>query len=75
MLLAIEQQPHPFAEFHERMGDRWWGFEPAALADQAREAGLGQVATQALTSAKPANGKTMDAPALFVLTGRRDKRG
>jgi ubiquinone/menaquinone biosynthesis C-methylase UbiE/DNA-binding transcriptional ArsR family regulator len=71
-LLVIEQEPHAFAEFHERMGDRWWGFEPAALADQARAAGFGAVTTRPLVSARPANGKTIDAPALFALTARRE---
>ncbi|HSW44966.1 MAG TPA: metalloregulator ArsR/SmtB family transcription factor, partial [Phycisphaerae bacterium] len=54
-LLIIEQEAHRLAEFHERMGDRWWGFEPQALVSQVEAAGFAEVDTQRLRSVRPAN--------------------
>ena len=67
-LLIVEQEEHRLAEFHERMGDRWWGFEPAMLAKQVEEAGFAEVAYRPLASVRPANGKQIEAPGLFVMT-------
>jgi ArsR family transcriptional regulator len=74
-LLIIEQETHRFAQFHERMGDRWWGFEPAALARQVEEAGFGEVAYRPLTAARPANERQIEAPGLFVAVGRKEGKG
>jgi ArsR family transcriptional regulator len=70
-LLIIEQETHSHAEFHERMGDLWWGFEPAMLETQVAAAGFAEVVTRRLASAKPANGPADDVPALFVLTASK----
>ena len=66
-LLIVEQEEHRLAEFHEQMGDRWWGFEPAMLAKQVEEAGFAEVAYRPLASVRPANGKQIEAPGLFVM--------
>jgi len=70
-LLIVEQETHSHAEFHERMGDLWWGFEPAMLQTQVAAAGFIEIATSRLASAKPTNGPAGDVPALFVLTARK----
>ncbi len=70
-LLVIEQEPHSSAEFHERMGDRWWGFKPDTLVEWAIQSGFSEVKTAPLRSARPADPKWTDSPALFVLTARR----
>lgn len=66
-LLVIEQEPHHHAEFHERMGDRWWGFEPDALARWSHEAGFANVRVHALPTARPTVRRTLDCPKLIAL--------
>lgn len=70
-LLIVEQASHRCEEFHERMQDRWWGFEPNALAAQVEQAGFTDVGHAPLTSAEPTNTNTAEAPELFVVTARR----
>lgn len=66
-LLAIEQEPHHHAGFHERMGDRWWGFEPETLVRWAREAGFAAARVCPLSSARPAARRGLDSPKLIAL--------
>jgi ArsR family transcriptional regulator len=70
VLLLIEQEPHHFAEFHDRMGDRWWGFDPAELADQCREAGFADVQIKPLMMARTTSRRGMDCPKLFAAIGK-----
>ena len=69
-LLVIEQQTHDNTGFRDRMGDRWWGFEPKTLARWVRSAGFAEVEIKELTATVSANGQADPPPALFVLTGR-----
>ena len=69
-LLLVEQEEHQHHEFHEVMQDRWWGFDPIVFGDQVVGAGFGEVRSHRLATAKPGSG-TVEAPDLFVLTGRR----
>ena len=71
-LLIIEQAAHQLVEFHERMGDGWWGFKPEELVEPLRTQGFGEVRTAVLSSARPVKGKVADVPGLFVVTGRRE---
>jgi ubiquinone/menaquinone biosynthesis C-methylase UbiE/DNA-binding transcriptional ArsR family regulator len=66
-LLLIEQEPHHHAEFHERMGDRWWGFEPDTLADWTRQAGFDSVRIHPLPTARPTARRGIECPRLFAL--------
>jgi len=66
-LLIVEQRTHHLESFHERMHDRWWGFEPGKLAEAAAAAGFDQVRHRPL-STEPVVAET---PELFTLTGRR----
>jgi ubiquinone/menaquinone biosynthesis C-methylase UbiE/DNA-binding transcriptional ArsR family regulator len=72
-ILLIEQAPHAFDEFHERMGDYWHGFEPQVLADWARESGFGEVRQFPLTTARPASRTAGPAPALYAVTARKSE--
>ncbi|HPD31847.1 MAG TPA: metalloregulator ArsR/SmtB family transcription factor [Phycisphaerae bacterium] len=69
-VLIIEQQDHRCAEFYERMGDRWWGFEPAQVSDWLAQAGFREVRAAPLRTARPSDRSRVDAPGLFVVTGR-----
>ncbi|MDM8006257.1 MAG: metalloregulator ArsR/SmtB family transcription factor [Phycisphaerae bacterium] len=68
--LIIEQQNHPYGEFYERMGDRWWGFEPAQVVDWLGQAGFREVRAMPLSTARPVGRGRLDTPGLFVVTGR-----
>ncbi|MCP4246806.1 MAG: metalloregulator ArsR/SmtB family transcription factor [bacterium] len=70
-LLVVEQAAHQCAEFHERMQDRWWGFEPGELSGEIERAGFSDIWHGPLRTAAPANGQVGAAPELFVLTARR----
>lgn len=70
-VMIVEQRDHRHPEFRERMADRWWGFEPVAVADWLREAGFIDVRTLPLASARPTGRRRVDAPGLFVATGRK----
>ncbi len=72
-LLIIEQRAHQLAEFHERMQDRWWGFESVSLARDVAAAGFDQVCHHNLASDPPPT-RTIDAPELFVITAQRNVR-
>jgi DNA-binding transcriptional ArsR family regulator/protein-L-isoaspartate O-methyltransferase len=69
-VLILEQDAHELADFHERMQDRWWGFEPEWLKAQAEAAGFADARWRRLETAEPSAGRTMEAPDLYVLTAR-----
>jgi ubiquinone/menaquinone biosynthesis C-methylase UbiE/DNA-binding transcriptional ArsR family regulator len=73
VLMIVEQQEHRYGEFHERMGDRWWGFEPAVVAAWLKDAAFEDVRSLPLTTARPHGRGRVDAPSLFVVTGRTAK--
>jgi ArsR family transcriptional regulator len=70
-LLIIEQAAHTHQAFHDLMQDRWWGFEPDALARDVAEAGFESVYPVQVATAEPANQTAPPAPALFALTANR----
>lgn len=61
-VLIVEQDAHDAPTFHERMRDRWWGFERETFADWLERAGFSNVTIRDL----PAAGAAADAPGLFV---------
>jgi ArsR family transcriptional regulator len=69
-LMILEQEEHHHAAFHERMGDRWWGFAPDDLRARVEKAGFDEVRTIPMTTARRGKECTMDVPPLFVLTAR-----
>ncbi len=69
-VMIIEQRAHSNAAFHDRMGDRWWGFTPAKLRRWLRGSGFTEVRTRPLSTARPGARNVGEVPALFVLTGR-----
>ncbi|MBI4578484.1 MAG: metalloregulator ArsR/SmtB family transcription factor [Planctomycetes bacterium] len=69
-LLLIEQEAHHLAEFHERMGDRWWGFEATALAEWTRQAGFADVQVRPVSTARPTGRRGMECPKLFALVAK-----
>jgi ArsR family transcriptional regulator len=66
-LLLIEQELHHYAEFHERMGDRSWGFEPETLAGWTRQAGFETVRIHPLPTARPTARRGIECPKLFAI--------
>lgn len=66
-LLVVEQHAHNLSDFHERMQDRWWGFEPDALARQVENAGFRAVTWRDLRP-DPLTAGAIEGPGLFVLT-------
>ena len=62
-VLIVEQDAHDAAAFHERMQDRWWGFDRDEFAGWLGSAGFIDVAVRDLPVAGAA-----DAPDLFVAT-------
>lgn len=66
-VLLIEQETHHHTEFHERMGDRWWGFEPDRLAEWIRQAGFTGVKVHPLPTARPTARRGIESPRLFAL--------
>jgi ArsR family transcriptional regulator len=66
-VLIIEQTAHDNEAFREHMQDRWWGFEPGALAEMLSSAGYAGVERRRLATAVRAE----RAPDLFVLTGTK----
>jgi ubiquinone/menaquinone biosynthesis C-methylase UbiE/DNA-binding transcriptional ArsR family regulator len=65
-LLIVEQRAHGLADFHERMQDRWWGFEPGALKRQVSKAGFVDVVHRRLPA--ESDGSVGEVPELFVMT-------
>jgi hypothetical protein len=65
--LIVEQTPHESEAFHERMQDRWWGFEPGSFGELVEEAGFTDVTLRRLRCVE----RAADAPELFVVTARR----
>ncbi len=72
-LLIVEQKAHRLAAFHERMQDRWWGFEPGKLARDVVSAGFESARYRDLAS-DPPRGRTVEAPELFIMTAQRKTR-
>ena len=70
-VLIVEQAAHQLEEFHDRMQDRWWGFDAGKLSVEVARAGFEEVRHAPLASAEPTNANAPEAPELFVLTARR----
>ena len=71
-LLIVEQTAHGCEEFHEKMQDRWWGFEPDFLARQVERAGMVNVRHSPLDTAEPTSASVPEPPGLFVLTAAQE---
>jgi SAM-dependent methyltransferase len=72
-VMIVEQQDHRHGEFYERMGDRWWGFEPAEVVGWLGQAGFCDTRFLPLSTARPGGRGRVEAPGLFVVTGRRPR--
>lgn len=72
-LLLIEQAAHELAGFREQMQDRLWGFEPQALCREVTNCGFDGVRPLPLREPR-GPGSPVEAPGLFVITGRRPDR-
>lgn len=70
-VMIVEQQAHRLEEFHEKMQDRWWGFEPDWIVEQAGSAGLENAAWRPLQTAEQTKGSAPESPDLFVFTAQR----
>ncbi len=68
-LLIVEQKTHRLDAFHERMQDRWWGFEPQDLAEDVAAAGFRNVQCRDFVTDQSAS-TGLEAPELFILTAR-----
>ena len=66
-VLVLEQATHDHESFRDRMQDRWWGFDSAECTGWLEKTGFEEVRSRSLTTVEPA----VDAPELFVVTGRR----
>lgn len=69
-VLIIEQEAHADADFHERMGDRWQGFESTQVIRWLKEAGFADIRNQKLTTARPTGRYNGFAPALYAVIAR-----
>lgn len=69
-VLIVEQLNHRLDAFHERMQDRWWGFNPVQLSKWAEDAGFRGVRTRLLPT-DPEGGVGIEAPGLFTLAAER----
>ncbi len=67
-VLIVEQAAHRCDAFHERMQDRWAGFDAADLGGWLRSVGFKDVRSNPLITAE----RALDAPDLFVMTGRKE---
>ncbi|MCP4591119.1 MAG: metalloregulator ArsR/SmtB family transcription factor [bacterium] len=72
-VLVVEQQPHRSEAFRELMQDRWWGFEPADLAEQLGAVGFTRVGWHELRSAAATSASAPETPGLFVLSGVKEE--
>ncbi len=70
-VLIVEQTDHQLEEFHDRMQDRGWGFDPGKLSVEVARAGFEEVRHAPLVSAEPTSANAPEAPELFVLAARR----
>jgi ArsR family transcriptional regulator len=70
-VLIVEQRAHNLKEFHDRMQDRWWGFEPEWLVEQTEGIGFMEIKWRELNSVEPNSGSVPECPDLFVLTARK----
>ncbi|UCG31617.1 MAG: metalloregulator ArsR/SmtB family transcription factor [Phycisphaerales bacterium] len=70
-LLIVEQAAHSLSEFHERMQDRWWGFEASELEEEVSEAGFEDVESKPLPARADRPASAAEAPGLFALSARR----
>ena len=66
-VLVVEQTAHQNEAFHDRMQDRWWGFEADEFTAMLESAGFSDVCSHALTNVE----RAPDVPELFVVTGRK----
>jgi len=73
-VLVIEQSAHENEAFHERMQDRWWGFEPAQLENEVAAAGFDNIVVRALPYDRSPT-VPFDSPELFKLTAVRASDG
>ncbi len=69
-VLIVEQTAHDNEAFHDRMQDRWWGFEPDDVLGLLESMGFDEVRSRRLVTVKRAD----DAPELFVITARVGKQ-
>ena len=70
-LLVVEHAAHHCEEFHDKMQDRWWGFDPDDLARRVHEAGFAITAKAPLQFAEPTTPAAPEAPDLFLITAER----
>jgi ubiquinone/menaquinone biosynthesis C-methylase UbiE len=70
-VLIVEQQAHHLEEFHDLMQDRWWGFEPEWLGEQAGLAGFENTTCRPLRTAEQTNGSAPESPDLFAFSAER----
>lgn len=73
-VLIVEQRSHENQRFYDTMQDLWWGFDPAELETQVREAGF-EIRSQRGLVSSSAVPREMDAPQLFVISARRPFTG
>ena len=66
-VLIVEQMSHQNDAFHERMQDRWWGFDPRAFMSLLESVGFQDVVSRTLATVNQAD----DAPDLFVVTATK----
>jgi ArsR family transcriptional regulator len=64
-VLIVEQMAHDNAIFRDQMQDRWWGFEPDALAEMLESVRFSDVEQRRLATVERAE----HAPDLFAVTG------
>ncbi len=65
--LIVEQMAHENDRFHDRMQDRWWGFEPPTFGALMESVGFEEVGVRQLATVERAE----HAPDLFAVTGRK----
>jgi hypothetical protein len=65
-LVVVDMMPHERADYRERMGHQWLGFDRETIEKWAIDAGLGQVSYRPLPADPDAKG-----PLLFVMTARK----
>ena len=66
-VLIIEQATHDDPEFHSRMQDQWWGFDPVDIVNWLRDAGFHDTRSRPLSTVD----RAVDAPELFLVTARK----